>query len=295
MDDQNLHHDDLNRRNFPEPEVPVDAAWAQMKGLLDTSVAPPSPKAPDGFGWKQLLLIGTAGLVIIAGTWIFTSKPQKEIQPPATIYSTTGKPEQFTLPGGPVVFLDQHSSVAVQQQKDMRVTVIQQGGGFIESQAGEKSLVAVGSLQIRPQEAGIFVSYDSVKGFAAIQVQRGTAVVSHGDSSITLSAGESLQYDEQIGRMVANSAADINIASYATRVFEFNNTPLGDALVYIGKAYGVHFTIDNEAVKRCRITSRFDHKPLTEVLDIMAFTIGYTYTVHQAQKEVTIHAERGCE
>lgn len=79
----------------------------------------------------------------------------------------------------------------------------------------------------------------------------------------------------------------------ANKVFEFTSMPFGKVAPYIGKAYGVKFIIKNSTLESCTITTRFDNASLEQVLDVIAFTLGFEYKIDKTKKQVIISGN-GC-
>ncbi|KAA6440361.1 DUF4974 domain-containing protein [Dyadobacter flavalbus] len=68
-----------------------------------------------------------------------------------------------------------------------------------------------------------------------------------------------------------------SLTKYNSIVFDFSDMPLNKVAGSLEKEYGVSIILENPDAGNCRITSRFEHKTLTEILDIMGFTLGFKY------------------
>ena len=68
MNDKNIHINQKLDSNYPEPDVPVDDAWAEMNAMLND---PPMPPGKGGGGgirgrfWKLFLFVIGIGLIIL--------------------------------------------------------------------------------------------------------------------------------------------------------------------------------------------------------------------------------------
>ena len=298
MDDKILHTNQLGNNHFPEPDIPVDEAWAEMKTLLST----PTPKIDIEKYSKpkprNFFFYAAAGLFIVSVLGIYFSKVKKSDKPAATIvYESQDKPQKDTLLGGGVVFLDKQSMVSELAELNNYTSIIVKGAAFFQNSVDERQMpsgIKVGSLIVSPTNASLYLSYDSALNVSSVHVQSGVATVEVNGEKLTLSAGEALQYDEKAKGLSSKQAIDINLFSFATLIFEFNDTPLIDAAKAIEKAYGVSIVMDNSKMFNCRITTRFDNKSLDEVLDVMGYTLGFEHVIDKKNNQVFLNGD-GCE
>jgi len=311
-----LHKDKMGLENYPDPEIPVDDAWAQMKSMLDNVPGKLTPKDPVASVVRKMVWYGGAVLITASAiTYFFIhDKPRKHqaaIESPAVvgdtgqdvlyasshIYASQQTPQKDSLPNGVVLFLDQNSYIRVQRDAEKNSVTVVNGGVYLEGveSDGKEARVNIeaGEMEVLPHHASVYVAFDSVAGISSVQVQSGRAELRAGKASTMLLAGESVQFDEKVKRFSTKQKADVNAVSYATHIFEFSNTPLKDAVACIEKAYGVKIRLVDGKLSNDRITTRFDNKTLKEVLDIMAFTINFEYSLHEAGKEVKIKAANG--
>lgn len=309
--------------NYPDPDIPVDDAWAQMKTMLDSAPGKPGSHSPATAVVKKMIFYGGAVLVA-ASTIIYFSvghkipKSQTVVEPftstgiPAAnsdtsqeiahggshIYTSRQIPQKYTLPNGATLFLDRNSLVSVQQDEANNMFITVRGGAYFDDtdahgrKQGNTNIQA-GQINILPHQANFYVSYDSLYGVSSAQVQSGTAEITAGNTTTPLIAGESLRFNEKTKRFSKQAKADVNIFSYATHVFEFNDTPLKDAAAYIEKAYGVKIRLIDPELSNYKITTRFDNKSLNEMLDIMAYTLNFEYSLDKIKNEILIKTANG--
>ncbi|OQP42806.1 hypothetical protein A4H97_11640 [Niastella yeongjuensis] len=122
MDKKKLHINEVGDNRYPEPDIPVEAAWENMQQLLLQT--PAAPVRASGF--KKWIGKGTAKLVIGAGlvatifliTYITTKKPAQKAATPAT-YKNDSPAANDTAPTGTTAVSDTLTPNA----KDKRVSL----------------------------------------------------------------------------------------------------------------------------------------------------------------------------
>jgi len=287
----------MNQKNYPDPDIPADEAWAEMKQLLH---ATPGNTPPRKIGKSNLLkpfVYAGTGMLIVSFVTYFLLKQKPEKQQTAITYHSQNKPIKDSLSDGTIIFLDKNSSLVEVSGTNKGSAISIKGAAYfpeISSNPLKPERIRVGSLELMPRNAGIYLSYDSVSEMSLIYVQSGIADVKANGEKIKLNVGEAIQYDEKTKQIQLKQKMNVNKFSYATMIFEFNDSPLQEAVESIEKAYGVTFEIENKKLYACRITTRFDNKSLKEVLDVMAYTLNFEYTLDQKTKRVIISGN-GCE
>ncbi len=297
MDDKDLHSNQMKHENYPEPDIPVNEAWASMKTLLNTTpgkVQLGKPGKP--FSAKYFTYAGM-GLLIMAVTayYFFKDTPQKQTS--VVTYYSNDKPRKVTLSDGRAAFLNRNSSISELKYTDgEKETAVKGAAYFSEGQTSNQPAhhIKTGALDVVPLHATIYVSFDTVLAISSVHIQSGSAVIESGGKKLTLNAGEAVQYDEKNRRISDKREVDVNLFSYATRVFEFMDTPLKKAAESIENAYGVTIAFENKNLYNCRITTRFDNKSLTEILDVMAYTLNFTYLIDEKNNQVLLIGD-GCK
>ena len=290
MDDKHLHNA-MNFGNYPDPDIPADIAWGEMKKL--PGYVPVSIQARKSAGphTGNYLLYAGFGLIVILGiSYLLFPKKVPNI-PDSVSYHSEGYTKKDILPDGSTLFLDTNSDVSIITATGKEPIITVNGAAYFEwdqAQAHSKHHIKIGSLDVTSQQATLYVSFDSVAGAVSVQLESGTVMVETGETKLSLSAGESISYDEKTKRMGEKRKVDVNLYSYATRIFDFTDTPLKEAVAAIEKTYGITILFENQKLYRCRITTRFDNKTLKEMLDIMAYTLKFKYYINEKSKQVFV-------
>lgn len=258
--------------NYQPPTVTDE--WNALKNSLQ---APAPVTVPKKF-FHPAMVYATVGLVVAAVTLLVLfniyGKKAKEVP----MHYSGNQLLTETLPNGVKVFLDKQSSIGYGKHINDTASIPVNGGAYFEAAnyKGEIIHIRLGKLTILAFKSNLFVRYDSVERVSLVHVLSGTTVVTAGDISLSIDAGESISYNEQEGGFGKKDVVNINLFGFATKVFDFNDMPLKEAVAYLEKAYGVPIQLQ-EGLSNCRITTRFDNKTLKEVLDVMAFTLGFSY------------------
>ena len=299
LDKKKLHINEANDKSYPEPDVPVQDAWDNMKQLL--LQAPASPASGSGFkqgigkGLSKFMVGAGAVVTVSVATYFITAKKEKTTSPQVT-YNSESLPAIDTLADGTIAFLDTLSSLAVSNlpAKEKRITISNGGCYFKQLNKNVEApwQLKVGSVNIFPKSANIYVWVDTVTAFAIVQLQSGSAEIQMGEEKLHIAAGESVRFNAQKGILRSTQKIDPNSFSYANKVFEFSNTPFKEVAAYIGKAYGVKIIFQSN-FDNCTITTRFDNKTLKEILDILAYTLAFDYKIDEKHKQVLISGD-GC-
>ena len=297
MDDENLHINQMKKQNYPEPDVPVAEAWEGMKELLINDPGNMSSSGMEKSLFSKIFIYAAAVLIISAMLvyYLVANKSKNQVVT-KTIYSQN-QPQKDTLSDGSIAFLDRHSSINQRiDTGNQKLIAITGAIYFEESKSNNKQVnhLQIGSLDVVPEKANIYVSHDSILGLSSVQVQSGSALITIKGERLTLTAGESVVYDERAGQLKNKQQADVNLYSYATKIFEFNNTSLKDVAVALEKAYGVQIIFENKKLYACRITTRFDNKSLKEVLDILSYTLNFEYLNDEKNNQVLLIGN-GCK
>jgi transmembrane sensor len=286
----------MNQKNYPDPDIPADEAWTEMKQLLHTS---PGNIPPRKIGKTNLLkpfVYAGTGMLIVSIVTYFLLKQKPEKQQAVITYQSQNKPIKDSLSDGTIIFLDKNSSVVEFSGTIKESAISIKGAAYFPEISNnlKPRRIRVGSLELRPTNVGLYLSYDSISEMSLVYVQSGIADLEANGEKIKLNVGEAIQYNEKTKQIELKQKVNVNKFSYATMIFEFNDTPLQEAVESIEKAYGVTIEIENKKLYACRITTRFDNKTLKEVLDVMAYTLNFEYTLDEKTKRVLISGN-GCE
>lgn len=295
MDDKNLHNNLSRLDKYPEPEIPADVAWAAMQQMMQQAGTTQSPKTgKTKLPFKSFFYVAVGVLLLgIVGYFVQKNGRATDSSGATTVLNTANVVQLDTLPENIFCFADAHTSV---QRYANGTYQIKEGGLFFSATKENKALrLKQGPLLVEAQHGGFFMQHDSITGITAIHMQSGTATLSlPGNEPLQLQPNESIVFDERKNILGEKQKTNANLFSYATLIFEFNDTPLKEAAAMLEKAYGVTIEFTNEKLKNCRITTRLDNKTLQDALGIIGYTLNFEYSINQQYKIITISGQ-GCE
>lgn len=299
MQDNNLHTNYNNDQNYPEPNIHVEEAWKKMKEMLNIlpSETGKGKNQLKNFTDRKLLLYAILGIVLLLTIdyYFFINKPADN--PAAITYFSGNNPKKETLVNGFTAFLDKKTFIA-EQVSDNRNTTLSgiNGAVYFEGIPNKPGTVEIimGSLKVIPDDSDIYVSFDSSSNLASVHVQHGKVTLEVEKNRITLSEGESIEYNSKMKLFGKKEKVNINLFGYATKVFDFTDTPLKEVADCIGKSYDVDIQIARKELYNCSITTRFDNKSLKEIMDIIMYTLSLEYTIANNNKLILITG-KGCD
>jgi len=229
-----------------------------------------------------------AGIMAVAVLWMFNIKEPAKQDAVTTRLSGDSVITVEVKPGITVV-LDQQSRVDYSADTAKNNTLTIRGAAFLTiPKPASRTVIQAGAVKIQPGESTIYVAYDSASGATHVQVQSGVVVVQQGNkTNLVIRAGESMLFDRK-GLAEEKHKTNINRYGFATRMFEFTDTPLGEVAALLEKAYHVSIVLQTPGMKNCRVTTRFDDKTLDEVLDILSITLQFSYSYPEKNKVLLV-------
>jgi transmembrane sensor len=96
----------------------------------------------------------------------------------------------------------------------------------------------------------------------------------YSNPGIRLVKGETGIYDKSSGHFYKTGKIEVNVLSYKTKVFVFQNTSLNDAVRQLNATYPVSIRINNNRLMNCKITVTFDNEDIGTIANIIGETMG---------------------
>jgi ferric-dicitrate binding protein FerR (iron transport regulator) len=309
--DHYAHYDDLRlvwQLTSPQPVarlVDPDQAWGKFKQRLPqtgpaTEEAPPSPQPPPAqelppptLGGKVVPLRPPArplpaGWWKVAATLALLAVVSYGLQrwytpgpPEVAEFAATARPAEHRLPDSSRVVLNRGSQLSFTRQPRRPGRAVELTGEAyfeVRPDAENPFVIQANGTQVRVTGTAFNVKALAGAPTVRVSVREGRVEFTAGSQTVTLGANQTAVFDATTGQLQPSEApaGEANQLAYALKVLEFARTPLSQALADVEAAYGVKVNLANPALANCQLTVRFDDRPLAEVLQIMAETLGAT-------------------
>jgi transmembrane sensor len=297
--DHYAYYDDLRlvwQLTSPQPVprlVNTDQAWQHLRQRLPQAEpvskpieAEPLPAAkvvplrpPSRKLAKVWQIAASLALLAVVGyalqRW-YTPGPPEVAQ-----FTATASPAEHRLPDSSRVVLNRGSQLSFTRrprQAGRQVDLVGEAYFEVRPDAQNPFTVAANGTQVRVTGTAFNVKALAGGPVVRVSVREGQVQFSAGPQTVTLGANQTATFDKATGQLLPSQAAtnEANQLAYALKVLEFERTPLSQALADVMAAYDTKITLANPALANCQLTVRFDDRPLAEVLQIMAETLGAT-------------------
>lgn len=251
-------------------DVNTVAAWNKLDGRIsgETKIIPLYKRAAFMRVAASLILLVALGFVIK-----FIIDPN-EVQPMQ--YSALNKTVLDTLPDGSKVFINKNSELSYVADKETRRVTLK-GEAFFEVVHNEKQPFEIVINDVVIKDVGTAFNVKALPGNNTIEVIVESGEVqfyTSTDSGLNLKKGQKAIYNitnKQFVKGVLEPAE--SIASYRSRTFNFNGTPLNEVIKQINNVYDVNIDLDNEQIGNKELSVEFNNEPVDVVISIIAETL----------------------
>ena len=153
------------------------------------------------------------------------------------------------------------------------------GEGYFEVQPSSQSPFIVETDDLKIQVLGTAFNVKTTPEQIIVQVNNGVVLVSSKTNAVTLKEGQGCIYNRASRTFNTVSIAETgrNNYAYATRELHFQHTSLSEVARQVSKAYNVEIRLENEKTADCRISTAFENKSLSYVLDVITASLDLQY------------------
>ncbi|WP_298708972.1 FecR domain-containing protein [Chitinophaga sp.] len=226
--------------------------------------------------WPQW--VAAAVVVLLAGSlWFFSGDVgEKDREVSISIENNKDVGVSSPLPDGSVVHIAPGGKAAyVSNPFTGRQTTIMGNATFeVAADPALPFTVQAGPLIIRV--LGTVFDVRQYPDSITVDVRQGVVRAVGKTDSVLLRSGMRTVYLLQAERFAGRSPDSPGVLPSKT-VFEFNDTPLGEAIEKLSAAYGIPVALDNPALANCRINTSFTDKPLDYVLTVITESLRLEY------------------
>ncbi|VXD12053.1 FecR family protein [Marinoscillum sp. 108] len=231
--------------------------------------------------WNQKIFRIAAAIIVALGL-VFALYPKKADNHYGQVVATV---TPFELPDGTIATLQRGASITIGDFKDKR-EVFLTGKAFFEVERNENKPFIVNTTNVLVEVLGTSFVVDAREERNAVEVMVSSGSVAMAQNpevfgrramKINLEKGEMgiIQVGER--GIKKRKITDDNFLSWKTRVITFKSTSLNEVSKTMNEVYGVTFDYENQMLKNCVLTAKFNEKTVDEVVDIIAETFNFTY------------------
>jgi ferric-dicitrate binding protein FerR (iron transport regulator) len=292
------HQSEFNRlqaawnTQLQRPSFDTATALHKLNGRIDEYEQRDKTKRMPWIYWRVaagIVLAVSVGL--LAFFFVRSSQPQVELSF-REVVTLPGQKNRVRLTDGTVIRLNSNSKLRFPEvfSSEWREVTLE-GEAFFEvaKDSLHPFLVRTGSIQTRV--LGTAFNIRSTSASVAVTVAEGKVAVADSGAYYELLPFDKLTFSKNNNSWRKEKTDLERELAWQRNKLIFDNEPVSDVVRVLADWYGVRFTLDNEAIGRCRITGTFTNETLENVLKAMSFSLEIQYVIKN--KEVTLRGS-GC-
>ncbi len=269
---------------LPPDAVPdVDKSWNTLAKKLQS-------KAPI-FSIRTIRYLGAvaASILLVFGLYMFwssdsTTKPlaitKQAKDSTQTVRQIVSENVYIidTLPDKSIVTLNRKASLELPKEFASHERRVQLNGeAFFSIQPNKKKPFIIETPNdVEITVLGTSFNVKAYADFTEVVVETGIVQLKKFDKIIILHANEMVRIDNMDSTMQIKKSKDRLYKYYRSREFECENTPLWKVVEVLNEAYDDSIIIDNNALKKIQLTTRFSDESLESILNIIGETFEIT-------------------
>ncbi len=214
-----------------------------------------------------------------------------------TVNTPMGKIEKVLLPDGSVVWINAGSIFRYPgyfKGQERKVELID-GQAFFDVQKDKTRPFIVSAKELQVSVVGTSFEVKSFVGEnrAVVGVQTGLVNVHYQNDReiIPLHPGDVASLDKLSGRFEKSEIDVLSIGAWKENRLIFDGDPLGEVVNALERKYDVNIATDNPDLLSLPVTIKADNQPLTDILEVLGYSLGFKYKMVQDNKKVIIFKE----
>ncbi|MEO9483769.1 MAG: FecR domain-containing protein [Ekhidna sp.] len=258
------------------PEIDESKAWDK----LSQKVHNPN----KGFMWMKIAAAVTILAILSISVYLYNPTPTQ-----LRVASATQK-MSVTFPDGSIGILNANSAFTYPEKFGDQRNVSFEGEAYFDIQKSNKPfIIDVNGVDVTV--LGTAFNLISTENEVKLYVDRGLVAFEKEGKQTQVPAGNEAIFDRTTASVSIKEMPSENIMSWRNGVFNFDKTPLSQALDELSEYYNVDFELSNEKLQNCRLTVTFDKDPLSKVLQTISTALG----VKTSRKNDTVKISgQGC-
>jgi transmembrane sensor len=201
---------------------------------------------------------------------------------------------EFKLSEGTTVVLNKNSGLEYPQQFDPKQrNVVLHGEAYFDVVSNPKQpfMITCNNIQLEVIGTSFNVRSDQEKKLVELQVIQGKVKMFNDTDGVIVEAGWKGVYQTETKQFTIEPLHSENEVAYATKKFVFESAKLSEVIQYLEDAYNVDIVLENSAVSNCQLTSSFEGRKLSLILEVISKSMNLNYEIHN--KKVIIRGD-GC-
>ncbi|MFK7954432.1 MAG: FecR family protein [Ekhidna sp.] len=234
------------------PDIDLDAAWNVNSQKINST-------KHDNYAWLKV----AAGIVIVLSVaftaWKINASPDQQY------ISSTDQKLEVTFPDGSKGVLNQNSSFSFLNQFGEERRVAFEGEAYFDIEKSNKPfIIEVGGVEVKV--LGTAFNLNSTETSVELYVERGLVAFVKDGIETKVAAGKEAVFIKENSSVNFSEIPQANVMSWRNGTFNFDKTPLSEALSQLEEFYDVSFKLSRQSIAKCQITATFDQISLKEVV-----------------------------
>ncbi|WP_436515510.1 FecR family protein [Ekhidna sp. To15] len=266
----------LQHSETDAPEVDENLAWERLNQKIH------NPN--KGFVWMKVA--AAVAILAILTISVFLYNPTSS----QLHVASADQKVSVTFPDGSVGILNANSSFTYPEEFGDERNVSFQGEAYFDIQKSNKPfIIDVNGVDVKVLGTAfnLITTGEEVK----LYVDRGLVAFEKEGQQTQVPAGNEAIFNRKTASVSFSEIPSENIMSWRNGVFNFDKTPLSQALKELGEYYNVEFELSNTKLQNCRLSVSFNNEPLSKVLK----TISTALSLKTSRKNDTVKISgQGC-
>ena len=247
----------------------VDKAWTAVSDQISASdnvVHLNVRRSSSRLVWWS---VAAACLVLVIGLlWVFL--PSSPNQP--LVVTALDKIIEQELPDGSQVSINRYSEITyLLNTRANRRELSLEGDAFFEIARDTSLPFVISTEEVEIEVLGTSFYVDAREGEPEIQVlvQSGTVALRHRGQEIMLTENEVGTLDRKTGDLKESQNNDVNYLGWIQNELIFESNTLEQIVFAVNRHYHSSITIEDNAIKDCKLTATYRDKSLDAVIRII--------------------------
>lgn len=257
--------------------VDVEAAWLKVKAKMDASEKVnliPLNRAPKQQKFFTLGIAASITILLTIGLLVYLFQPSS---PEFITLKTAQHTQEQTLPDGSVVFMNTNTTLIYPEDFKGDIREINLSGeAFFTIKRDEGKPFVIHASGSDVKVLGTSFNVKAYTKNVEVSVETGKVQFKSKSKAALLVAGEKAIFEASNDTIKKQNILDKNAFAYKTKEFVFENSSLEHVAKVLAEGYHADIILNNNRIKACRLTTRFDNESLPDALNVIAETLNLT-------------------